>query len=142
MHLSTAALAGQGLKQMRRDGKEIDMNTIIGEGKTARVVAPGGITELVRGTDRILVATLAPMVRQYNVALDKAPIHRIDAAGIAALISLYGCARDAGHTFSVCNVAPRIDEILRLVGLEAILVCHEAVPMQAPPKARLEQSAA
>jgi anti-anti-sigma factor len=139
MHLSTASVT-DWVKQMQRDLKEIGMN-IISEGNTTRVVAPGGMTELVRGTDHILVATLAPMVRQQDVALDIAPIHRIDAAGIAALISLYGAAHESGHTFVVCNVAPRIDDILRLVGLEAILVSHD---MALPQRSEncLEQSAA
>lgn len=117
------------------------MNTMTSEAKMTRVIPPNGITELVRGTDHLLVATVAPMVRQGDVMLDLSAIRRIDAAGIAALISLYGCAHDAGHRFEVCNVATRIDEILRLVGLETILVCHDAAAMQAG-EGCLEQSAA
>lgn len=117
------------------------MNTMTSEAKMTRVIPPNGITELVRGTDHVLVATVAPMVRQQDVLLDLSAVLRIDAAGIAALISLYGCARDAGHRFEVCNVAARIDEILRLVGLETILVCHEAGVLHTG-EACLEQSAA
>lgn len=101
------------------------MNTSMSDVKMTRMSLPQGMTELVRGTDHVLVATVAPMVRQQDLLLDLGAIRRIDAAGIAALISLYGCAHEAGHRFEVCHVAPRIDEILRLVGLEAILVCHE-----------------
>lgn len=96
----------------------------------ARTIELNDMTELVRGNDARLVATLAPVVRGEDVALDMAKVHRIDAAGIAALISLYGCARDAGHTFHVCNVSARVEEILSLVGLDHILVT--SCPMLSP----------
>lgn len=116
------------------------MNTISLSNPT-RVNVPAGMNELVRGTDHLLVAQLAPMVREQDAVLDLASVHRIDAAGIAALISLYHCARESGHTFSVCNVEPRIDSILHLVGLEHILVAQDAA---LPPAAAacLHQSAA
>ena len=117
------------------------MNTAISEANMTRVIPPADMTELVRGTDHLLVATVAPIARLRDVSLDLAAIRRIDAAGIAALISLYGCAHETGHRFEVCNVAPRIDEILRLVGLETILVCHEAAAVQAG-EGCLERSAA
>ena len=97
------------------------MNTVLHPNDT-RVVALDGMTELVRGTDTQLVATLAQVVRDENIALDLNEVHRIDAAGIAALISLYGYARDAGRVFQVCNVSHRVAEILTLVGLDHILV--------------------
>lgn len=103
------------------------MNTISSEANSIRVVAPTGMTELVRGSDHLLVAKLAPVVRQHDVALDLAPVERIDAAGIAALISLYHCARENGHNFSVYNVATRIEDILHLVGLDHILVLHDGI---------------
>ena len=87
-----------------------------------RVVSLEGMTELVRGNDAQLVAMLAPVVRTESVALDLNHVNRIDAAGIAALISLYGCAHDAGHAFHICNVSARVEEILSLVGLDHILV--------------------
>lgn len=116
------------------------MNTI-SPSLLTRVTVPAGMDELVRGTDHLLVAKLAPVVRAQDVALDLTPVHRIDAAGIAALISLYHCARESGHGFSVCNVDERIDGILRLVGLEHILVAHDDCPAPTPG-ACLEQSAA
>ena len=91
-----------------------------------KIAAPNGLTELVRGTDHSLVTELEPMVRKQNVTLDLHSIGRIDAAGIAALISLYGCARDAGHDFSLCNVPARVANILALVGLDGILLTHSA----------------
>jgi anti-anti-sigma regulatory factor len=54
-------------------------------------------------------------------------VDRIDAAGIAALISLYGCARDAGHGFMVANASTHVREILELVGLDRILLSQNAV---------------
>jgi anti-anti-sigma factor len=90
----------------------------------AKIAAPNGLTELVRGTDHSLVAELEPLVRKQDITLDLHSIGRIDAAGIAALISLYGCARDAGHDFSLCNVPSRVANILALVGLDGILLSH------------------
>ena len=103
------------------------MNTTFYEANEALVVAPAGITELVRGADQQLIQRVSPLLRDRSVALDLRHIDRIDAAGIAALISLYSSARDAGHMFTVCNVSARVGEILALVGLEHILVSHNAV---------------
>lgn len=101
------------------------MNTII---QNERIVAtPAGLTELVRGHEDELVTNVAPVVREQSTALDMAQVRRIDAAGIAALISIYGSARSAGNTFRVCNVTPHVAEILKLVGLDHILVTHEVV---------------
>ncbi|MGA2218125.1 MAG: STAS domain-containing protein [Terracidiphilus sp.] len=91
-----------------------------------------GLTELVRGCDRRLVDHLTPHVRRGSIALDFHSVERIDAAGIAALITLYADARQAGHHFSIFNVAPRVVQILAIVGLDRILVsriapCEETV---------------
>jgi len=83
--------------------------------------------ELVRGQDRNLLESVGPLVRQQNIALDLSGVERIDAAGISALISLYASAGAAGHSFSVSNPSPRVAHILALVGLEQILVSHNAV---------------
>jgi anti-anti-sigma factor len=80
------------------------------------------LAELVRGSEQALLARFAPLVRRQSVTLDMSAIERIDAAGIAALISLYVGAREAGHCFTVVNPSPHIAEILALVGLERILV--------------------
>jgi anti-anti-sigma factor len=85
-------------------------------------IAAGGLTELVRGCDAGLMEQLGPLVRRQNVSLDLGRVERIDAAGIAALISLYGSARDAGHCFTVTNASARVEEILALVGLDRILL--------------------
>ena len=83
---------------------------------------PTKLAELVRGSEQALLARFAPLVRRQSVTLDMSAIERIDAAGIAALISLYVGAREAGHCFTVVNPSPHIAEILALVGLERILV--------------------
>ena len=93
----------------------------------APVVVSAEMTELVRGDEQQLVQRVAPLLRENNVTLDLNGIDRIDAAGIAALISLYSCARNHGNTFSVINVSPRVEEMLSLVGLEDVLVSHNAV---------------
>jgi anti-anti-sigma factor len=98
----------------------------LNERNGTRIAAPNGLTELVRGTDLCLVAELEPMVRKQNITLDLHSIGRIDAAGIAALIALYGRAREAGHSFSLCNVPSRVANILTLVGLDGILLAHVA----------------
>ena len=105
------------------------------------MIPTGEMTELVRGRDQDLMLRLAPLVRQKDVSLDLRDVERIDAAGIAALISLYGSARDAGHTFTVANASPRVAEILALVGLDRILLSHNA--NEAPnPEQCLERPAA
>lgn len=84
------------------------------------------ITELVRGSEQQLLARLQPLVRRQNVTLDLAHVVRIDAAGLAALITLYCDACQAGHRFDISNPSPRVREILDLVGLNALLVSHDA----------------
>jgi anti-anti-sigma factor len=78
--------------------------------------------ELVRGSETQLVDVMLPRVRQESISLDLSGVERIDAAGIAALITLYCSASDAGHKFSVVSPNPHVLELLRLVGLEQILI--------------------
>jgi anti-anti-sigma factor len=85
------------------------------------------LPELVRGRDQDLIARVAPLARQHDVSLDLRDVERIDAAGIAALISLYGCARATGHNFAIANASARVEEILALVGLDQILLSRNAV---------------
>ncbi len=93
----------------------------------ALVLAPLGMTELVRGNDQRLIQRVAPLLRDKSVTLDLHNIDRIDAAGIAALISLYSTAHNAGHEFTVCNVPARVADILALVGLDHILVSQDVI---------------
>jgi anti-anti-sigma factor len=117
------------------------MNTILTRARELHVAAPADFIELVRGNDARFIAQFTPLVHECNVTIDMTAVHRIDAAGIAALISLYGYAREAGNTFHVSNVHPRVEEILQLVGLDHILVTDDAV-RPAAPSIRMECPAA
>jgi anti-anti-sigma factor len=92
------------------------------------LIALGDMHELVRGQEQRLLDRLAPVVCEHSVLLDLRSVERIDAAGIAALISVYGCAQNTGHELTVVNASPRVEEILALVGLDRILLSHNAVP--------------
>ncbi len=102
------------------------MTSIFVTGNTT--MSPRNLPELVRGKEQGLLDQLGPIVLERTVTLDLAHVERIDAAGIAALITLYGSAHLAGHGFAVINVAPRVAEILSLVGLDRILVVQDAIP--------------
>jgi len=91
-------------------------------GESGLVVMEGGTMDLVRGSEHKLMARLAPLVRRQSVALDLGQVKRIDAAGVAALVSLYRGAREAGHSFTVCNPTRRVEEVLALFGLDQVLV--------------------
>jgi anti-anti-sigma factor len=110
----------------------------------APVTVQGNLHELVRGQEQQLLKYLEPVVRQQSVTLDMRHIERIDAAGIAALISLYADACAAGHQFAIVNASHRVAEILELVGLDRILIsqnaqnvipCPEGVPCFEMPAA-------
>ena len=94
--------------------------------RSEKAVRTCALSEIVRGTEGRLVEEMAPLVRRQDVLLDLSAVERMDAAGIAALISLYTMGRESGHKFGVLNVAPRVYELLALVGLEFILVSHTA----------------
>ena len=95
---------------------------------TMRSAADDKLHELVRGQEQELLERLTPLVRRQSVTLDLAYVERIDAAGIAALISLYGSAHNAGHEFTIVHACTRVAEILALVGLDRILIAPDAVP--------------
>lgn len=78
--------------------------------------------ELVRGQEKDLLDRLAPVVRRQSVALDLEGVERIDAAGLAALITLYCDACKAGHSFTVARPGRHVREILTLVGLDRVLL--------------------
>lgn len=109
--------------------------------RSDKAVRTCGQTEIVRGCERCLVDEMTPIVRRQDVSLDMTAVERIDAAGIAALISLYRLAEESGHSFSVLNVAPHVHELLTLVGLERILVSHNA-NLSANSGCRMTQTAA
>jgi anti-anti-sigma factor len=88
---------------------------------------PIELTELVWGSDQSLLDRTGPVVAQESTVLDLNSVERIDAAGIAALVTLYATACQAGHSFSVSNAKPRVMRILALVGLDRILMSQNAV---------------
>jgi len=109
--------------------------------RSEKAVRKCSLSEIVRGSEECLVNEMTPLVSRQDVSLDMSPVERIDAAGIAALISLYKLAQESGHRFSVLNVAPRVYELLALVGLESILISHNA-NFKAAPGCRMTQAAA
>ncbi len=84
--------------------------------------------EIVRGEEHALIERLRPVVERQSTTLDLSRVERIDAAGIAALISLYGCAQQAGHRFNVANATHHVAEILAIVGLDRILLSRAEAP--------------
>ena len=80
------------------------------------------LTELVRGSERQFLERLQPLVRRQNLTLDLAHVARIDAAGLAALITLYCDACQAGYRFDLSNPSPHVREILAIVGLDELLM--------------------
>ena len=87
-------------------------------------IVAGEITELVRGNENALLERFMPLVRRQSVALDLEAVTRIDAAGLAALITVYCTARESGHDFTILNPSSHVAEILAVVGLDKILVAQ------------------
>ncbi|HVZ83455.1 MAG TPA: STAS domain-containing protein [Terracidiphilus sp.] len=98
------------------------MNSTLLHPSSMLVIEPGDLHEIVRGQEHVLVERLRPLVESQSTTLDLARVERIDAAGIAALISLYGCAQQAGHSFNVANATHHVADILAIVGLDRILL--------------------
>jgi anti-anti-sigma regulatory factor len=108
------------------------MSTTLCNASGLQVIATGEygeLTELVRGQEGRLLEQLQPLVLRHSVALDLGAVERIDAAGIAALITLYCDACKAGHSFAVEHASPRVAEILGLVGLDRILLSQNVIPI-------------
>lgn len=80
--------------------------------------------ELVRGQEQRFLDELAPMIVRESVVLDFGSVERVDAAGLAALITLYTDACKAGHTLTVSQPSRHVREIFQLVGLDRILMAR------------------
>jgi ABC-type transporter Mla MlaB component len=78
--------------------------------------------ELVRGQEQHFLEQLQPLVSSQSVTLDLINVKRIDAAGLAALITVYCDACKAGHTFRIANPSHHVAELLALVRLDRLLV--------------------
>ncbi len=81
-----------------------------------------GVRQLVKGREQEILEELQPLVESRSVRLDLGSIERIDAAGLAALVSLYCAARNAGHEFAVVNPSQHVARILAIVGLDRVLL--------------------
>lgn len=84
------------------------------------------LTELVRGFDQLLLERMTPIARRHSLTLDFSSIRRIDAAGAAALVTLYCISSKAGHQFMVVNATKHVVETLTLVGLDTLLLQQNA----------------
>jgi len=85
----------------------------------------GGVRELVRGQEQEFISRLRPLVEVHSICLDLSWIERIDAAGLAALISLCREARETGHEFTVVNPSRQAARILALVGIDRVLLADD-----------------
>jgi anti-anti-sigma factor len=98
-------------------------------------------TEFVRGQEQRLISLLQPMVRSQSIILDLRSVARIDAAGLAALITLYCDACKAGKSFRIANPSHHVAELLALVRLDRLLVVDDAMG-SSYPVLQLQESAA
>ncbi len=90
--------------------------------------------ELVRGREQELLEELQPLVHSQSVRLDLSSTQRVDAAGLAALVSLYCDACKAGFEFAVVNPPRHVARILAIVGLDRILVSNDSGETQQQPQ--------
>jgi anti-anti-sigma factor len=97
----------------------------IASASNSPVVVIAVTCELVRGMETRVVDELLPRVKLESVALDLSGVNRIDAAGIAALITLYCTSVEAGTDFFVVDPSVHVLELLRIVGLESLLIAEE-----------------
>jgi anti-anti-sigma factor len=103
------------------------MSTTLCNTSATVAIWAGDSTELVRGHDQWLLDRVLPLVGHQSLVLDLRSIERIDAAGIAALVTIYATACQAGHSFTISNLSHQVAKILGLVGLDRILLSQNAV---------------
>jgi len=103
------------------------------------------VRQLVRGREQEILNELQPLVESGSVRLNLRSIERIDAAGLAALVSLYCAAGKAGHEFAVVDPSRQVARILTIVGLDRVLLSKdsgEILPPATQPEARMDEVAA
>lgn len=110
----------------------LDSTTVV------EAAARGETMELVRGQEQRFLEKLVPVVESQSVLLDLGSVDRIDAAGLAALITLYCDACKAGHHFTVARPRRHVREILSVVGLDRVLLVGD----DSAGQTNLEKSAA
>jgi len=104
-----------------------------------------GVRQLVRGREQEILEELQPLVESRSVRFDLSSIERIDAAGLAALVSLYCAASKAGHEFAVVYPSPQVARILTIVGLDRVLLwkdSEETLPPATRQEVRMDEVAA
>lgn len=79
---------------------------------------------LVRGRAQKLLEELLPLVAANNVVLSLEGVHKIDAAGLGVLISLYGEARRMRRSFRLIKPSRIVKGLIRIVGFEVLLLSH------------------
>jgi anti-anti-sigma factor len=97
--------------------------------------------ELVRGEEQKVLEQLRPVVCEQSVTLDLRQVTRIDAAGLAALITLYCDACKAGHQFRISRPSHHVAELLGLVRLDRLLVA-EPEDERVSPRFAVQETAA
>jgi anti-anti-sigma factor len=82
--------------------------------------------ELVRGNESVFLAAALPMVEDAGLILDMSQVDSLDAGGIGTILILRQVAEREGNFLVLINPSTRVQQVLRLVGLDEILVCSEA----------------
>lgn len=76
-----------------------------------------------------LKAILRQAVADHTqVAVDCSAIDYMSSAGIGALVEGATAARRAGQRFSICAPSPRVEQVLKICRLDAILTIEPRVP--------------
>lgn len=81
--------------------------------------------ELVRGKESAFLSAALPMVENGGLVLDMSQVNSLDAGGIGIILILRQVAEREGNFLVLTNPSARVQQVLRLVGLDAILVCNE-----------------
>jgi anti-anti-sigma factor len=82
-----------------------------------RLTAPAS---LLHGQDDLLLASALPALEHGDLELDLRNLEQLDAAGLGVLATLHTYAHQCGHTLKMINPTPRVWELLRMTGLDAV----------------------